>query len=326
MSPSKKIVVMMLGGARRVSVAEQIRKSGKRIGYDIELVSYELSNRVPISIIGKVVEGMKWSDPRVIDDIVRVALENEVSIMLPFVDAAIEIAAKCRDRLPNVFIPVVDFDTATRIFDKTEAAKAFAEARLPIPHTYSVVNVEVPAIAKPRKGSLSRGIRVFHNMDELMHLDNIDTFFLQEYIEKFDEYTIDCYVSQQGEILVTVPRLRIEVQGGEATRTKTIRNKRLMEMCHDVIKAFSLRGPITIQFIHDLEKNRFLLLEVNPRLGNGVVCSISAGAPITDYILQEALGMPVSPCEDWASHTLMTRYMQEVVFFNSETDDSNYAD
>ena len=326
MSHNHKIVVMMLGGARRVSVAEQIRKSGSRIGCDVELVSYELSSRVPISIVSKVVEGLRWAAPEVIDDIVRVARENEVSIILPFVDAAIEIAAQCRERLPGVFIPVVDFETATRMFDKTEASKAFLEARLPIPQTYSVLNAEVPVIAKPRKGSSSRGIRVFHNMDELMHLDNLNSFFLQEYIEKFDEYTVDCYVSQQGEILVTVPRLRIEVQGGEATRTETIRNERIMGMCRDVIEAFSLRGPVTIQFIHDLVKDRILLLEVNPRLGSGVVCSIYAGAPITDYILQEALGVPVRPCDDWAGHTLMTRYMKEVIFFNGEPADRSYAD
>lgn len=61
-------------------------------------------------------------------------------------------------------------------------------------------------------------------------------------------------------------------------------------MSRKVIEHFRLTGPVTIQFLHDLDKDRFLLMEVNPRLGGGVICSIYAGAPITDYILLEAMG------------------------------------
>lgn len=310
-----KTTVLLLGGARRVSVAELLKKSGERIGCDVEIVSYELNDRVPISILGKVEVGLKWSDPAVVADIVRVATEHEASIILPLVDGAIEIAAKCREHLPDAFIPVGDFETSCRMFDKVEAAKAFRGAGLPIPQTYSVINAEIPVIAKPRKGSSSRGIHVFHNMEDLMHLPNLDNYILQEYIENFEEYTVDCYISHEGEILVTVPRIRLEVMGGEATRTKTVDNPTLQRMARDVIKAFSLRGPATIQFLHDRDKDRYLLLEVNPRLGNGIVCSISAGAPITDYILQESLGVPVRQCDDWIPGTLMARYQREVIFF-----------
>ena len=58
-------------------------------------------------------------------------------------------------------------------------------------------------------------------------------------------------------------------------------------------------------------------MEVNPRLGGGVVCSIYAGAPFTDYILQESMDVPISPCDDWTDGTLMTRYWKEVVFFKN---------
>lgn len=312
----QKITVLLLGGGRRVSIAGLLKKSGTRIGYEVEIVSYELNLRMPISIEGKVEQGLPWNDPDIVADIVRVATEHEATIVLPMVDGAIEIAAKCREFLPDVYIPVSDFEISSKMFDKVEAAKAFKAANLPIPQTYSVINAEVPAIAKPRKGTSSRGIKVFHNMDELMHLDNLQDYIVQEFIENFKEYTVDAFISTEGEIMVTVPRLRIEVQGGEATRTETVRNERLQSMARDVIEAFSLRGPVNIQFLHDLDRDRFLLLEVNPRLGSGVVCSIYAGAPITDYILQESLRVPLRPCDDWSDHTLMARYQKEVIFFD----------
>ncbi len=311
---NKRLVVMMLGGARRVSVAELLQKSGRRLGYDVEIVSYELMREVPIALVGKVVVGLRWSDPEVVDDIERVVEENGVNVILPFVDGAIEIASVLRTRLPEVFVPVSDFEVTSAMFDKVEAAKVFKEAGIHIPTTYSVISAEMPAIAKPRRGSASRGIKVFHNIDDLMHLENLQDYLVQEYIEHNIEYTVDSYVGEDGQILVTVPRKRLEVMGGEVTRTITCHNPELEKMSREVLSKFQFRGPVTLQFLHDLDKDRYLLMEVNPRLGGGVVCSIYAGAPILDYILGEALGVDLKPCDDWTAGTLMARYQKEAIF------------
>lgn len=311
-----KLTVMMLGGARRVSMAELLIKSGRNLGYDVSIISYELLTQVPIAVVGRVIKGLRWTDPGVVDDIVRVARENEVNIILPFVDGAIEIAAKCREVLPDVFIPVSDFETSKAMFDKCEAAREFKDHKLPIPKTYKVINAEMPAIAKPRHGSASRGIKVFYNLEDLMHLENLSDYLVQEYIENREEYTVDCYVSQKGETLVTVPRIRLEVMGGEVTRTETCRIAELEELSRRVIEEFRFIGPVTLQFLYDKASGRYLLMEVNPRLGGGVICSIYAGAPIPDYILCEALGVEVAKCDDWSDHTLMARYQKETIFYD----------
>ena len=313
----KKINIMMLGGARRVSMAELFKRSGERIGREVNIISYELLEQVPIALVGKVVVGLRWSDPNVVADIVKVAKEYEIDIILPFVDGAIEIASKVRQHLPGVFVPVGDFEVNRTMFDKVEAAKAFEKAGLPIPRTYSAINAKMPAIAKPRKGSASRGIKIFHTLDELMQLEGLSDYLVQEYIENRDEYTVDCYVSQAGEILTVVPRVRLEVMGGEVTRTITCRNQTLDRLSRQVIETFSLRGPVTLQFLHDLDRNRYLLMEVNPRLGGGVVCSIYAGAPITDYIIDESRGITLKACDDWAYNTMMARYQKEAIFYES---------
>lgn len=314
----KKLTVLMLGGARRVSMASQLKDSATRLGRDINLISYELIEQVPIAAVAKVVIGLKWSDPKVVEDIVKLCRKEKVNIILPFVDGAIEIAAKCKVEMPDVFVPVGDPEISEKMFDKILAEKEFQEANLPIPTTYNAVTAQMPAIAKPRRGSASRGIKIFHDIDDLMQLANLSDYLVQEYIENRDEYTVDCYVTMEGEILCTVPRKRLEVIGGEATRTVTCRQPQLSEASCNVINAFKLRGPVTIQFLHDLDSDRFLLMEVNPRLGGGAICSICAGAPITDYILQEALGLKLEPCDDWKENTLMTRYWSEVIFYNDK--------
>ena len=310
-----KTTILMLGGSRRVSLADLFKESGKRVGTDVRIIAYELNEHVPIALEGKVVTGLKWSDPAVVDDIARVVKENQVDIILPFVNGAIEIASLCKERIPGVFVPVSDFSTTSRMFDKVEAAHLYKEIGMPIPRTYSIINNEMPAIVKPRKGGSSRGIQIFHDVDDLMHLENLDSYIIQEYIEHNREYTVDCYVSREGEILVTVPRERIEIMGGEVTRTRTCRIGRLIEMSREFINALGLTGPVTLQFLHDLDRDRFLLMEANPRLGGGVVCSIYAGAPITDYILAEAMGRNPKPCSDWTEGVLMARYLKEAIFY-----------
>lgn len=305
----------MLGGARRVSMAEQLIRSGSRLGHEVKIISYELTSKVPIALMGEVIVGLKWSDPDVVSDIARVCREKEVSIILPFVDGAIEVAAKCKAILPDIFIPVADPGLACIMFDKIKAAKAFEEAQLPIPLTYNILNAEMPAIAKPRHGSASRGIKVFHNIDDLMRLENLHDYLVQQYIENNREYTVDCYISQSGEVLATVPRLRIEIMGGEVTRTRTVKLPLLKQMSLDVISKFDFRGPVTLQFIENIDTGEFFLMEINPRFGGGVICSIFAGAPFTDFVIEESMGITPQPSIDWIEGTLMARYQKEAIFY-----------
>lgn len=315
---NQQLTVLLLGGARRVSLAELFKRSGQRIGYKVNIVSYDLSEEVPIALEAKVIKGLKFNNPEVVADIKKVVADYDVNIILPIVNNSIELASVLKSELPDVFVPVTDFENAKSLFDKAEAAKVFKEAKLPIPRTYSVISAQMPAIAKPRKGGSSRGIQIFNNIEDLMHLQNLQNYLIQEYIENAREYTVDCYIDGKGEILVTVPRERLEIMGGESTRTITCHNKVLETLSREVIEKFSLRGPVNLQFLHDLDTDRYLLMEVNPRLGGGVICSIYAGAPIVDYIIDESLGAELQPCTDWASGTLLARYFKEAIFYEKD--------
>lgn len=310
------ISILMLGGARRVSLGELLKQSGARLGHEVKLYSYELTRQVPIACVAKVILGKRWDDPDVVDEICNICNEYGIDIILPFVDGALGVASRCALKLPDLFVPGSKEKVSSVFCDKIRAASAFKTAGIPIPHTYSAVTARVPAIAKPRFGNNSRGIRVFHNLEELMHLPDISGYLVQEYTQHKDEYTVDCYVAADGRVLCTVPRRRLEVMGGEVTRSVTCRNETLIKMSRDVLAAFDLRGPVTLQFLHDLDKSRFLLMEVNARLGGGVICSIYAGAPIADYIIKEAMGVSVHPALDWSDGTLMARYWKETIFYN----------
>lgn len=285
------------------------------MGLKLDLYSWELQPVVPIAEVAEIAVGRRCDDPLLLEDLHKFTLEKDINIMIPFIDPAIGVVAKYRDLYGGIFAPLGSLESVEGMFDKVVAAEIFEKAGLPIPATYSLENHLFPLIAKPRFGSASQGILVIDSEEQLAEIaDKADDYLLQEYISRREEITVDCYVAVDGEIIATVPRLRIAVIGGEVSRTITIDSPEIVELSRQTLAALNLRGAVTLQFIRDLDSGRVLLMEINPRLGGGVVCSIHAGANMPRYILQETLGQKLKPCSNWLIDLEISRYQQEVTF------------
>ena len=68
--------ILMLGGAKRVSMARMIKRAGTRLGMAVNLFSYELTSEVPIAQVATVVKGLRWNDPYIMDHLHTVVEEN----------------------------------------------------------------------------------------------------------------------------------------------------------------------------------------------------------------------------------------------------------
>ena len=313
---SKTIPILMLGGAKRVSMAEQLIRAGAELNTDITIYSHELSDKEPIASIGKIIKGKRYSEKGVTEELTNIIDRYGIKIILPFIDPSIEIAAECKRINPAIFTPVSGTGVIKAMFDKVTAAEWFGKAGILIPETYNRQNCKFPAIAKPRTGSASKGIIIIETAEQLAKIENTGNFLIQEYISERDEYTVDCYIASDGEIKCIVPRIRLATAGGEVIRTETRRIPELISTSSEIIKSLNLQGAVTLQFIHDINNNRFLLMEINPRLGGGVICSVFAGADIPKMIIQDALGAKITASGNWKDKTLMTRYFKEVMFLN----------
>ncbi len=313
----KKIInILFLGGAKRVSLAEKLKDAGRRRGIAINIFSHELGPCEPIASVGKVIVGNKYSDPRILDELGEVIRSNDIDIVLPFIDPSIEIARLCADRY-GVFSPVSDAALASSMFDKVDGAALFEANSLPIPDTYRTLDeIVYPAIFKPRRGSASKGIMIVRSVDEASRIADRDNYLVQQYIGNNEEYTLDCYVGMNdNEIKCIVPRVRLATVGGEVSKTRTCRDLRLISLGERVIKSLGFKGCVTLQFLKDLDTGEYKLMEINPRLGGGVICSICAGADIPGMIIDEFCGDTAHRVTDWSDGALMTRYMQEVMFY-----------
>lgn len=304
----KKINILFLGGAKRVSIAERIIEAGKTLGFEVSIFSYELNEDCPIAFVGTVIKGCKWGDKSILDDLKRVIKEYKIHILLPFVDPATIIAANLKNILQeeDVFIPVSDIDSCVIFFNKKLSNEWCIKNDIKVPDT----NLSIyPLIAKPLEGSASKGIVVLNNESELLNLLNREKYLIQKFI-KGNEYTIDIYRSPKtGKILSIVPRQRLETQGGESIKSITIKNENIEAFAKEVILKTNLIGPITLQILENEEKELFFM-EINPRFGGGVLNSIMAGADSTMCLLKDFLGLPNS-YQEWKGNFMMIRAFKE---------------
>lgn len=309
----------MLGGAKRVSMARHFLVAAERLNITLQLYSYELDSCVPIATVAEIIKGKRWSDSGIMFHLHSVVEHYGIDIMIPFVDGAVGIVARYMLEYNDIWAPVGSISSAEIMFDKVTASRVFEENGIDIPRTYIKGAPRFPLIAKPRYGSASKGIMILRNSTDFRKLRNeTGEFLVQEYVEHGKEYTVDCYVTHNGDIICTVPRRRLEVTGGEVSRTVTVKSRLIETTARMILKRLALTGAVTIQFIEDEASGRLLLMEINPRLGGGAVCSVAAGAPIPQFILEEFMGKTLIPCESWRDATEIARYFSEVIFHHDE--------
>ena len=314
-----KLNILFLGGAKRVSIARMFKEAAVRAGLEAEIFSYELSREVPVACEATIIEGCRWSDPDILESLNDVCVSRSIDVIIPFVDGAVRVAADYRYRYGSVFVPTGSPDVAEAMFDKVVAARLFAEKGLPAPATYTPGDPCLRLIAKPRHGSASKGIIEIRDLETLDRvLGRGDEYLIQERIDNRNEITVDCYVSViDGEIKALSPRRRLATAGGEVTDTVTISDSRIDDIVGRTLSSLGLVGAVTVQLIEDLEDGRLMLMEINPRLGGGAVCSVCAGADIPAMIIAEARGTAAAPLQAKPG-VMITRYMQEVVFDNGK--------
>jgi carbamoyl-phosphate synthase large subunit len=294
-------------------LAEHFIQQGLGRGIKIEVLSYELSLHVPIAKVARVIQGLRWKDPGILEDLDRVISDLDIDCVIPFVDPAIEISAQLALRHSNLFVPVSTAEMARRFHDKVVADEWFRLQGMSVPISDGST---FPQIAKPRRGSASQGLHVLKNAGELetfLKAHERSDYLVQRFIDG-PEYTVDCYVSMKGEVLSVVPRTRLETSSGESTVSKTCRHLQIDATCRRLLAAPGFRGPITIQFIEDSHDGSVYLMEINPRFGGACLCSIHSGADSVGLMLDDWNLKSPSPISKWKEGFVMTRAYQEVYF------------
>jgi len=286
----KKINVILVGGARRVTLAEQIRDLTKDV-LDIEFISIEKDESFyPISSIAKVIKGPKFGTVE-FDEFLYSLLKKGNAIPIMCMDKAIPSLSKLRGMVfSDVTIVAHTLEGALTALDKRKTSDFCKKLGIRHPRIYTnLKEINSKVIVKPIEGFGTRGVFVFDKIDE-SHACLLNTHIFQEFIDG-QETTHDLYIDSKGKLYVS-SRDRLAVIDGEVDHCIVRRPYQdEMEIFKKIASSGLFWGPLTVQTIRSSEG--CFLIEINARLGGGVTASIFAGFPVIELLLKESIGLDI---------------------------------
>lgn len=118
----------------------------------------------------------------------------------------------------------------------------------------------------------------------LGHQDRFPKMLLMEYLEG-DEYSVDCFRSQKGELFMTP---RCKQHGGQFLTAP----QELLDGVKWLAAHFDMKGLFNIQLKHQNGITR--TIEINPRMSGGITMTRSAGFNFPVAAIAEALGEQIT--------------------------------
>jgi carbamoylphosphate synthase large subunit len=279
----REISILCLGGGNRVSLYERLQSAGTHFGLKVKLVSLELHDFVPACAVASVLKAPRFDNPSFKEYLFNLLKKQEFAAILPLMDSAIPIVAQ----LDSDCIKLTGrHEMAETFLSKNKTKRFFDEKNIKaIPNDHSF-----PKLVKPDLGFGARNHQIASNASEL---DEIISQYSGNYIIqnliRGKEYTVDCWFGE--ETVHYSIRERLSVRSGEVITSITVDNQNLIAHVLEVLSKVEWYGPLTYQFFETAGTQ--LAIEINGRLGGGVINSIEAGFRVDKAIIATAARLQV---------------------------------
>lgn len=99
---------------------------------------------------------------------------------------------------------------------------------------------------------------------------------------------------------------------GKAWGGITIKDERLLEITHHIIKETKWRGGMELEMIKS-DDGEYHLIEINPRIPAWVYLAVGAGQNIPEMLCRLAMGEKVKPVEEYESGKMFIRYSWDLI-------------
>ncbi|MGL5820575.1 MAG: ATP-grasp domain-containing protein [Sarcina sp.] len=272
-----KILITAVG--KRVALIRHLQQDNEIVGVD---ASFDNACK---KFVDKFYKIQKYDEENYIEKLLEICEKEKIECLIPLYEGEFQILLKNKKKFSNIDTVLLASDIEiVELFSYKKLAFEFLyKNKIQTPFVYEQIKNETyPVIVKPNNGMGSKNVFKAKNKKELEFFkEYVEGSIVQEYIEGI-EYTVDVLCDLNGNIVFTVPRIRLEVRSGEVSKSRTIRNEQLITKTKEIISIINknydngLRGPLTFQFI---EKNdEYYFLELNTRFGGGVPLSFRAGA------------------------------------------------
>lgn len=230
-----------------------------------------------------------------LDQLCDFLVRESIDLVIPTIDPDLVRLDRWRatlaERAPRALLLLSPSSVIQIARDKRLSRNAFAHLGAEVPEAVdpSAPNLSFPLFIKPACGSASDGAVRINTADELRERLETTVDPMLERLVTGDETTVDVLLDLSGKPLCAVPRRRLQVRGGEVTRGIVERSHTLETLAMRLASGLGCIGPVTLQF-RNPAPDRWVVMELNARMGGGLPLTINAGADWPRWILQMAAG------------------------------------
>jgi len=257
--------------------------------------------------------------PDYIPRLLEIARTEQIDLLVPLIDLELQALSEARPQFAEAGCHAIisSPEVVRTCGDKLATFHFLVQHGIPAPQTWLPDEVlgrqehSFPYFLKPRRGSASKGNYVIRDAVDLQaFVPRVPDAIIQELLPGA-EHTLDVYTGYDGRPRCVVPRRRIEVRGGEVTKSLTVHHEGIIQTGVRVVEALGgCVGLITIQLFLRPD-GQIHVIEVNPRFGGGAPLAIHAGADFPRWLLAEWMGQEIDiGMDDFREGVLMLRYHQ----------------
>ena len=280
------MIILLTSIGKRIELINHLKTKAKVVGVDCSTLNPAKEFVDSFYLIPRA------TDPKYPEVLIDICKKEKADYLIPLYEGEFSTLNGYRDSFKEAGTKLLLSDSAVIDIckDKFKTAEFFSKYDIPAPITYDrdikkdLGRIEYPVVLKPLDGMGSEGVHIIHDEEELLFYSKREKNSIVQECLKGKEITIDILCGDGGKIIYLVSRERLEVRGGEVSKSKVIFSKPVEDLCRKVMDSLSregfVTGPFTLQcFLADDGSAR--MLEINPRFGGGVPLSFAAGA---DYV------------------------------------------
>ncbi len=293
-SSSKPLGVLLTSISAKVPLLRAVREAIQKVARNGCLHGADSDP----SCIGRHFVDVFWNMPPLsklsLEEFVSYCRKHQITVVIPTRDGELSFFSDVAEEFKQhgISVMVSPPETVRTCADKLtlySTLKDFRECP-PIPTATSLEGLGPgPFVVKERfgAGSGKLGLRLGRN-EALDHASKLSEPIFQPMIEGV-EYSVDLYVTAEGEVKGVVARTRDKIVGGESWVTTSKRHPQLEKVCSELARRLGVRGHAIFQVIED-EKGQLHLVECNCRFGGASTLSVAVGLDSFYWFLLESLG------------------------------------
>jgi predicted ATP-grasp superfamily ATP-dependent carboligase len=283
----------------------------RRYGYQVVVGT----GKIPSYHFGAT-EFLRWDGS--VDSLVPLLLQHGIQIVMPISIEAFRFCSQEKARLSvhGIKLLVSDLSTWLRFYNKAQTYEAAAGYGIPVPRTIAIspgnyrdqiarADLSFKLVIKGAEEGGARFVRYAHSIRDCEEIfrdflrQDPDVFHKGVLAQEYIEGTGCAYfcLADQGRILAEFGHRRIHQSpptGGVSTCCASFRNERMFEQGRTLVRKERYSGPCMIEFKHDRQKERFVLIEVNPKFWGSsllpILCGVNFPVLYVRHLLGESLG------------------------------------